>query len=246
MNKVTVTKIPTKTILVIAVLIVAIVCLWSFALSPYFRITDIVVKGQFFCPQSLMDEIVDPNRLGNIFTVSTRKIKHRLVQNPWIKSVEVKRKLPNTLELIIYENYPIAALATGEGFTLISEEAIPIQTVEQLSKYGVPVFTTSVLVPIHEGKQIEMPYFAEAAQAISTIRYSEVPAELSQVHLSADGLLTCYFKGGLKVFFGELVDLHEKLKLLLVIISEEGGELGHLDSISLADENGPVVMYKLN
>lgn len=239
-------KIPSKTILTIAISILVIVSVWSIALSPYFRITEVVVKGQYFCPLSLIDEVLDPNRLGNIFTLSTRKVKQRLLQNPWIDSVKIKRKLPNTLEVVINEAVPVAALATGDGFCLISEEAVPIQTVEQLSKYGVPVFTTSHLVPLHEGKRIDLPFITEAARAIATIRYSELPVELSQAHLSADGQLTCFFKGGLKVSFGEMVDLPAKLRLLLVIFSEEGGEFDHIDSISLAEEKAPVVMYKLN
>lgn len=237
-------QISTKTSLLAAVLLLVVISLWSFTLSPYFQITELVVRGQYFCPQDYLAAVLDPDRLGNIFLLSTSTLTRKLEQNPWITNVQVKRKLPRTLEVSITETYPVAALANGEGFVLVTPKGVAVENVKQFSQYDVPVLTTVVPVPVKIGEPINLPGFSQTIQAISEIQCSGIPATLSEANLSADRQLTLYFAGGLKIQWGGLEKNDQKLQILMVITSEEAGHLDHIAEINLSDEAGPVVRYK--
>ncbi|MBO8126013.1 MAG: FtsQ-type POTRA domain-containing protein [Firmicutes bacterium] len=230
---------------IVLALILAVLAVWAVSLSPYFRINEVVVKGDYFSSQEYLNELLDPNRLGNIFLLSTSQLRRDLERHPWIERAEVDRVFPRTLEVRIFETYPVAALTTGEGYVLLNSEGLAIARTPSFSKYGVPALTCSAPVPVTIGEPVEAEGVPETIELLCRLQLAGLPLEISEVNYSSSEGVTFYCTGGLKVVWGSLQNQEEKLQLLQVISAEEDGLTG-ISLINLRSGDGPIVKYRLN
>ena len=81
---------------------------WRFCVtSPYFAITDIKVSGnsQVKTPEVL--EICGIAKGANSIAVNVQEAEQRLVKNPWVESVSIRRELPGSFIIKIKERVPV-------------------------------------------------------------------------------------------------------------------------------------------
>lgn len=224
-------------------LFLSVCAIWAFSLSPLFRVTEIVTRGKYFTSAEYLDEALKSYYNRNVFLLSTGKIKDRLESHPWIESVKIRRKVPHTLEIYLEETYPVAALATGEGFILLNEEGMAIDRSHSFAKFEVPPITTPAPLPIVLGEKVNLQGLSKTLEILESIRYSGLPIELSEANLAPTGELTFYCFSGLKIIWGQTVLNDDKLQILQVLLREEA-DLSGVSLINLSDINGPAVKYR--
>ena len=100
-----------------------------FSINPHFLLREIqieIVKGNFS-----KDYIIDKLRVkigvGNLYEIAPREMRERLLSDPIIQEVEIRRILPDTLNLTVYGRTPVAQLINNEG-RLIDSEGIILGT----------------------------------------------------------------------------------------------------------------------
>lgn len=72
-------------------------------------VTDIQVNGSLdFLNKADIESIVKNNTSGGYFTVDLNTLRELLVQQPWVKTVTLRRKWPASLDVYIVEQSPIA------------------------------------------------------------------------------------------------------------------------------------------
>ena len=85
-------------------LIIVIAGIIYFLTTPMFNITNIEVTGN---EKNSVDTYVSLTKIElnstNIFEVTKNKITKNIKENPYVESVQIKRKLPSTLEIVITE-----------------------------------------------------------------------------------------------------------------------------------------------
>ncbi len=101
-----------------------------------FNIENINIEGE-------RDHIGDiPLKKGdNIFIKSSHNIKDDIMKNPWIKSVVVVKKLPNTINILIEKKKPIAIYQKNDNFFLVSKEGDIITSIKDKENYNFPIIT---------------------------------------------------------------------------------------------------------
>jgi cell division protein FtsQ len=87
-----------------------------------FCIKRIEFDGNERVPDILLLKTSGLKYKSNIFSCSVSKIKDRLENIAWIKSVAVQRKLPDTIYVRIAERTPIAILQSGYKLYLIDPD----------------------------------------------------------------------------------------------------------------------------
>ncbi len=106
-----------KTILWTSSTIVALACIFALGFGfysltnyvmshPYFEIKRINIAGSI---HFTIEEVVQLSGIeegANIFTINLNEVESRMLQNPWIENVSVKRQLPDTYNLSIKERTP--------------------------------------------------------------------------------------------------------------------------------------------
>jgi|GEM_PF-6147208 len=99
--------------------------------SPWFRLRNIRIEGNRRVPSDWIEAQVGPFREQNLLQVSRATIQERLLGNPWIGSVYIKKELPDRLHLIFSEKKPAALFAVGEkGFVFVDANGQAIAPID--------------------------------------------------------------------------------------------------------------------
>jgi cell division septal protein FtsQ len=122
---------PAKIVLTVLVLGVLIAGtgygIWYFFLnSKFFAINEIIVnKDQGYSFRMEEKKLAKRYEGRNIFSVNMRQVQ-TLIKNdfPQLKKVEVRRNLPDTLEIDIVSREPIAVIESGGGIVIDSEGVV--------------------------------------------------------------------------------------------------------------------------
>ena len=135
-----------------------------------FQVKHIVVTGD---PVQL--EINQSIFVNNILFFPTESVVRQLkLDNPLVKTVEIRKKFPSTLEFVIYKRIPIAEIVT-DGIRLgIDEECI---ITEAVPNNQLPVITMSISF-VRIGATVKQPM---VVQAIALIRRTKSFIEWSSI-----------------------------------------------------------------
>ena len=112
-----------KAILKIILFIAIIAGIAAFLLvSPVFNIKEISVSGNNKIQATEIESLSQLNIEQNIFRFSKETVKNNIKQNAYIDSVEIKRKLPNKIEINVTERTPAYQIKFGNAFAYIDEK----------------------------------------------------------------------------------------------------------------------------
>lgn len=111
-------KIILKILLIFAIIIVILLFLF---ISPVFNITGIEVQGNNKISSEEIESLSKINMNENIFRFSSKQVADNVKENAYIESVEVNRKIPNTIEIIVAEREASYQLEYGNAFVYIDK-----------------------------------------------------------------------------------------------------------------------------
>ena len=105
-----------------------------------YRLHHLVVEGRHLTASPDILKAIILQQYDPIFQVSLRQIHHNLHQLPWVRSVTVRRQLPDTLIVNIQERKPIAIWQHQRQFFYVDSEgvSIPLKLAPQL-KHRYPI-----------------------------------------------------------------------------------------------------------
>ena len=168
--------------------------------SNFCNIEDVIIKGNDCL---IEDEIFYKSgiQLGeNIFKLDLKKSKNSLMQEPWIKEVEIKRVIPNKIIISIKERKPAAIVHIGEEYFFCTKEGIVLSKIDRPEEiFGLPLVLGLELDKTKIGEIIDKPEFR---MALNSINSAEVimPKKFCRVEiLSPDDFMICNKDGTLKV-----------------------------------------------
>lgn len=197
MIKVTATRLKKNNVkpvisLVIFLLLLAFV-LWAWFFvhnSRRFPVKKVNVSGNYSHIQaSKIEDIVEPLVNKSLFSVDIKKIRHELMQLPWVKSAEVERMWPSQLLINLVEKTPLAvwnqrSLITASGDIF----SPPLQTFPS----ALPQFNADVKYKM----QVMKNY-----QAITRI-LSPLGLYIVQLDLTSDMLWRMKLSNGMDIMIG--------------------------------------------
>ena len=164
--------------------------------SPRLRVARIQVRGnQHLSQREVHDFLADA--LGqNILAVDIQKLTARIMRSPWVAQAEVRRRLPDTLEVTIFEREPLALAEVG-GLYLMDEQGTLID------RYGPG--TAMFDLPIVRGLQdLTADQRRERASRAGALLadLDDLAVEVSEVQVEDDADMRIVLRGG-----GEVVRL---------------------------------------
>ena len=129
---------------VIALLIAVVGCVWAgikgadwiryelFASNPLFKMREPDIRTDGTLKPQEIRELCNLNAGGNLFALSLTKIHDELMMLPGVRTVEIRRQLPDTLIVRVGERTPVALLVTDkaslpvdrDGFVLAPRAAV--------------------------------------------------------------------------------------------------------------------------
>jgi len=218
-------KLTTLLLLIIGGIIFALV-------SPIFNIKDIKVANNKKISE---DTIISLSQLQigqNIFRFNNNKIKKQLKTNPYIESVEVKRKIPNKVEIIVEErdrNYNVEFL---NGYAYINNQGYILEISEQKIELPILKGISTESEKIVEGNRLDkqdLNKLETVIQIMNICRNYELDKKVSIIDISDKNNYSIYMEEEKKtIYLGDQSNLSNKMLYLPTVLEENQKKEGEI------------------
>ena len=156
--------------------------------SDYFTITDITVSGNSQLRTEDILEACGLRKGENSLLVNVHEAEQKLVDNPWIEHVSIRRELPGTFAIKIKERVPLFCARKDNTLYYINGKGEIIAPVSTENFRSLPV------LEIGPGGEEALPM---VASFVEEFRHAGFPFDISQIswiRLSAGGGFELYWE----------------------------------------------------
>ena len=222
-------KIILKILLLFAIIIGILLFLF---ISPVFNIKIINVQGNSKINTAEVESLSKINMNENIFRFSSRKIEENVKENAYIDTVEVKRKIPDTVEIIVTERETKYQLEYGNAFVYIdgngnileiSNENANLPIIRGYSTVQENIQVGNKLVDEDCNKLLTVEKFLRAAKS------NEIYDIITYIDISNDSDYKVELPSKGKVaYLGDETNINDKILTLKEILTREEGKSGQI------------------
>ena len=203
--------------------------------SPYFQISNFEIKGNYFLHQSELRRMVEQGVLGqNIFRANIQLLSDRLRDNPWIETVEIGRKIPDSLQVKIKERTPFVKIEMTDGKTfLIDRKAFLIKKVESHEYQVLPTIQLNNDAYYEIGSSLrteEIEKSIELIEKIFSLKNPDHVINFTSITMEQGGRFTLKTPSAyIRLSKKHLKENLDKLRIASKIIDREGLKVKSID-----------------
>lgn len=186
--------------------------------APFFDIENILVSGNIVLDSK---KIINQKEIigQNIFLLDQKKLEENILNNSYIKSVTIKKKIPNGLDVKIEERKMIYKIKEGEKYYILNKSLVLMEIKEEVSGLSLIELKGIKL----DNKIIGQPVVKDE----SKIKITEILADNNILNKdkSIDSLEINNInniilnKGEIKIMLGDVEKLEDKYKKAMNILN---------------------------
>ena len=220
-----------KLMLKFTALLIIIIAGIIFALvSPIFNIKEINVSNNNQINTETIISLSQLNSGQNIFKFNKNKVNKNIKTNAYIESVEIKRKLPNKVQIQIEERKQEYNVEFLNGYAYINNQGYILQISEE--KQALPTIQ-GISTPdeqIVEGNRLnseDLEKLEVIIQIMNICKNYELDSKITNIDISTKDEYTLYLEEEKKtIYLGDKSNLSNKMLYVQVIIEENRGKEG--------------------
>lgn len=220
-----------KRMLKFTALLIIIIAGIIFALvSPIFNIKEIDVSNNVQIKTETIVSLSQLNLGQNIFKFNKNKVNKNIKTNAYIESVEIKRKLPNKVQIQIEERKQEYNVEFLNGYAYINNQGYILQISEE--KQALPTIQ-GISTPdeqIVEGNRLnseDLEKLEVIIQIMNICKNYELDSKITNIDISTKDEYTLYLEEEKKtIYLGDKSNLSNKMLYVQVIIEENRGKEG--------------------
>ena len=132
---------------------------YYFLNSDFFAVRKFEVSGnQYYTPAQIIEMSGLQSGVNMFFETKTRPARNALLEDPYIRLAEIKRKPKDTIQIVIEERREYAAVPYGEQFVLIDREGTVLRVADE--EPALPILGNMSITEMTPGKalQVEQAY----------------------------------------------------------------------------------------
>ena len=213
-------------LIVLALIAIAIVIIYS----PMFNIKSIEVEGN----QRLSnDKIIELSKLSydtNMFNYTKMQIQNNLMQNAYIGTATVSRKLPNTIKIKVEERIPTFMLQFSDSYVYINNQGYIVDISNDKAEIPVIVGFKTDLNNIKTGNRIDIEDLKQLNMVIKIMGVcedNEINQFITKVDVSDPKNYTLILEEkGKTVYLGDGNELTSRILYLKAILDSSEGKEG--------------------
>lgn len=209
--------------------------------TPRFAIQNVEVIGNQRLSRSKVAEIAGIRVGQNIFATDTTTLQRRLLNEPWIRTAQVTRDLPNALQVKITEHEATALANLDEVLFLVTSAGEPFRPVAAGESFDLPLITGVSGTELARDRKREVERIGMATDVLKQyMRLEQSRVHVAQeVHLQDDGRVTLVVGvRGLHLELGR-DNFRKKLQMAGRVLTELGSKGGQPEAIFLDNETHP-------
>lgn len=210
--------------------VVIFVTIFSFALLGYifintenFTVRDIKIFGQNVLDKETIIKSANIELDKNIFTYNIGQIEKKLEQNPYIKNVDVKRKLPNELIFNIVEIRETAIIPYMGSFAYIDNNGIILKLDDEITNDSIPIVNGINLKDAIIGEKLDTgdkKLSSDIINLLNDCSKNDISSEIQKMQINNKKDITIYTKRGIVVDFGEIKNINYKFSSLNQVLTD--------------------------
>ncbi|HHW06603.1 MAG TPA: FtsQ-type POTRA domain-containing protein [Clostridia bacterium] len=223
-------------------IIVVSLSLFYFIQSPFWAVEAVTVRGNSFIPAGELRELAGIPLGINIFKVDFYQAEQHLLLHPLVKEVQLMRKLPREIQIVVSERTPKAVIPFNDGFYQIDGEQHVLRSVPTVSDSSLPLITGLEVGDLSPGQRLSSELLGEALALVDKLppALRELVAEID---LSQQDTIFLHTVDGVKVNFGDSNRIDEKAALMEEILQTTLINRADLEYVDLSFAGAPVIKY---
>ena len=240
MAKTTGHKSPTKLAIIAAILLLIAILFIFLLTASMFDISLVNVSGNTIHSDKEIGDMVKGGDL-NIFLFSKSKLRKKLEAKQGIKSVKIKKELPNRLNISVEESYIMAKTIDGPEYYIDNQGEVKSDISGSILKEHKIIPVNLPTQYLNLGKK-----FSEDNRNIEFLRIifmSEISASISQVSFDKSYNIDIIIKD-ICVHFGNADNIYEKLSNLSAVLERISKDNIKAAEIILNAGKNPIVVLK--
>lgn len=190
--------------------------------SNYFLIKNIVVKNNKFIKKEEIIILCEAKN-QNIFLADKNKMIDKIENNPYVESVNIKKKLPSTIIIDVKEKKVKGIVKFENTFINLDGEGNMIQTINQFPDGSVPLIegiTVKQYIP-NQNIAANNAVLKKALKEILTISdFTECKNTFYSVNISDPYKIILTTKEGIQIYIGDWSNFAYKLSYAFSILKD--------------------------
>lgn len=234
MNKKNKKKINTsKVVIILSLLLIIVICLYAGLNSEILNSKNIEIKGNNYVKDDDVIKTLDIRYDKNIFRYNTKSMEEILLRNRYIDKVEIKRKLPNTLNINIVEKEIIANLYNGQIYCYIDSNGNFIDKFDKNNSYD-SIITVNVDYTLIDSQYIKFNNEENRKRVTCLLEYIKeegIYKKIDNIDMTNDNIINMYTKEKTTILLNSDEELKYNISRLAMILSDlqnrkqKGGEI---------------------
>lgn len=213
-------------IIVFLVLLVLLLC------SPIFDIKNIDVEGNSELSKEKLISISSLQLHTNIFKFNKGLVKEKIKENAYIENVEVTRKLPSTVQIVVTERIPKYMLQFADSYVYINNQGYMLEISNEALELPILIGFTTDLSNIKAGNRINVTDLKKMDMVIKIYEAAKsngLGELITKIDISNDKNYAIILeKEGIKVHLGDCTELNTRILYLKSILETLQGKQGEL------------------
>ncbi len=221
-----------KRIMALCVFALAVLCAGiALVLTVFFRIDTIQVKveGKRLYGDKEIMACCGVENGDNLFMVSEKKLNEILtVSMPYIKSVTIERKMPDTLIINIVSATSSAAIPYGDGYVIIDPDGKVLDNNAPKVPDGVPVVNGLKAVEPAEGQNVNISGEGNKDDLLEITKaiYDSGLKDLTEINFVKKGYFELEYDNRIVLKLGDMSNIFEKIDLAKSTIESKSDDPG--------------------
>lgn len=225
-NKVKIIVRCTSLIILIAFVIIFLM------ISPVFNITTIEVTGNETLSNEKIISLSEIQLGENIFRLSGKKIREKIKSNAYVDTVDIKRKLPNGINIVVKERTARYMLEYADGFVYVNSQGYMIDLSGERKE--IPILTGCITETANMivGNRIDIEdlnKLSTANKIMKEANSNEIDSIITKIDISDEENYKLIIESeGKTVYLGNCSDITTRIARLKAVLEKTGGREGEI------------------
>ena len=196
-------------------------------LSPIFNIKNITVAGNSKISSEAIISLSGLNIDQNIFNFRTSNVKEGIKQNPYIDTVEIKRKFPDTVKISVQERTATYMLTYGNAYVYINNQGYILEITSKKGDFPIIEGYETPTEQIVEGNRLSLEDLEKLNDVLKIMEAissgtNGIEEEITKINIEdkTNYILTLE-KEKKTIYLGDATNLSNKILWINRLIEEE-------------------------
>ena len=214
-------------------LIILVACLIFLMTTPKFYITNIEIEGNKKNSEETYLSLTKIElNTTNIFSISKKSITKNLKENSYVENVEIKRKLPGTLQITIKEREIAYQAKYNDKYIYLDKQGYILEISEESKKTTKLIGLDSTNEGVYEGQRLknnDLLKLDTVLKIVNQCKYNSIENTITNIDLSDESDIILNIDNGQKiVYLGDATSLSERILWLKTILQKEKKNKGEI------------------